>query len=331
FTNFSCTALGKVLRFQALSTQTIVNNITIVGAAGGVISLIRNGGAGPAGVAGSDQWFIDPQNALGRNVDWLNVQDSNNISGVVMFVNVGFDLGNNFDWFFNVPPPAGPDSNWRGVVSNDWNTPWNWDNNTVPGSASDVTISLKAIEPALTADTECGNMAIYTGATLTTNGFAVIVNGDLVINGTLAGAASSISAAGSVTTSAGGRITGDEVSLNSSGVVGTWGNPVAIETTSPIVIQAAGIRENTSVSINTNTGIELQGPIAGFVFINGELAQHLGQAQIRSQLATQSANLYRRVSAYFTPSLLGGPDAASSGSYLLYWDPRSFLEQHADR
>jgi len=89
FANFTCTQPGKQLNFEAGETQTIAGAWTLTGASG---NLIRLGST----VAGT-RWIVNPQGT--RNISFVDVQDSNNLSPDIIDPANSIDSGNNLNWF----------------------------------------------------------------------------------------------------------------------------------------------------------------------------------------------------------------------------------------
>lgn len=122
----STTAVARTLTFVAGTTQTILGDMTLQGAAGTLLSLRSD----TPGV----QWNIDPQGT--RTVSFLDVQDSNNINATaISCVNGCVDAGNNTNWV--LAPPVPPVVNTGGVTSDDailinqsetplWDENWPW-------------------------------------------------------------------------------------------------------------------------------------------------------------------------------------------------------------
>ncbi|MEI7896980.1 MAG: hypothetical protein WCJ26_08085, partial [bacterium] len=75
---------------------------------------------------------------------------------------------------------------WLGTNSIDWNTATNWCNNTLPTSATDVSISSTATrQPTISGAAVCNNIAVNTGATLTISGSNTLtVSGNWTKTGT---------------------------------------------------------------------------------------------------------------------------------------------------
>jgi len=90
FYNLTCTTPGKQLNFTAGQKQTITNKLTLTGALNNLI-LLRS-------TIPTNQWDIDPQGE--RSVDYLDVQDSENINPTVIAVPHSKNSGNNVNWSF---------------------------------------------------------------------------------------------------------------------------------------------------------------------------------------------------------------------------------------
>jgi len=106
-TKASATAVALI--FEANSTQTILNNLTLNGANGQQLSLLSS--------SSSDQWDIDPQ--VNRDISFVSVRDSNNVNLVPIYAigSGNVDLGNNDNWDFGdrywVGSFAGCDGSWN--------------------------------------------------------------------------------------------------------------------------------------------------------------------------------------------------------------------------
>ena len=98
FYNFTCTNAGDQLNFEASKTQTISSTWTLIGSSGNLIKL-RSTGTGT-------QWKIDPK--VTRNVSYVDVKDSNNISSTSINPTNSTDSGNNTNWFAQATPTPTP-------------------------------------------------------------------------------------------------------------------------------------------------------------------------------------------------------------------------------
>jgi hypothetical protein len=105
--NLTCETAGKKLIFAAGSTQTITGALTLKGAAGNLIILVSS-------VDGT-QWNIDPQGTY--ELSYLDIKDSNNISGKPLDPANSIDSGNNTNWWTpqvayvgnEIKPPVPPE------------------------------------------------------------------------------------------------------------------------------------------------------------------------------------------------------------------------------
>ncbi|MDY6990568.1 MAG: hypothetical protein SWQ30_21200, partial [Thermodesulfobacteriota bacterium] len=87
---------ADTLTFQAGSTTTVTNTLTLQGASGQLLSLRSS--------ADGDHWEIDPQGT--RTIAYLDVKDSNNTSGIEidMAGTNSIDSGHNTGWTFQQAP-----------------------------------------------------------------------------------------------------------------------------------------------------------------------------------------------------------------------------------
>lgn len=76
---------------------------------------------------------------------------------------------------------------WTGATNSDWNTPENWESNTVPTSSDYVVIAPSSNDPVIAGDFAVNDIAIESGATLT-----ISTSGNLEVLGTASGTGSAI-------------------------------------------------------------------------------------------------------------------------------------------
>ncbi len=81
---------ADILTFEAGSTQTIENTLTLQGVSGSLLSL-RSSSNGTA-------WNIDSQGTT--NIGYVDVEDSNNIDAAVISPHTSVSSGNNTNWSF---------------------------------------------------------------------------------------------------------------------------------------------------------------------------------------------------------------------------------------
>lgn len=102
FYNLSkATSNGGVLTFQAGTTQTITNNLSLAGTTGNLLALESSS----SGV----QWSLDPTGSF--SLDYLSVTDGNNLNTTLLNPSNSLDGGDNLNWFLPYKPAdLGPSS-----------------------------------------------------------------------------------------------------------------------------------------------------------------------------------------------------------------------------
>ncbi|MFC1570680.1 DUF2341 domain-containing protein, partial [Candidatus Omnitrophota bacterium] len=114
-----------VLTFEKDKTQTITNSLQLEGANPSNMLHIKSSENGT-------QWKIDPPDAAGRDLSYLEIQDSNNVGGETIDVSLDGcdDLENNSNWIFDTTDPL----TWIGSTNSAWTEPTNWLGGSVPSS-----------------------------------------------------------------------------------------------------------------------------------------------------------------------------------------------------
>ena len=104
FYDFTNVTPGGRLRFEAGKTQTILGALELKGANGNLLKLRSSEDDGDGDP--SDQWKIDPQGT--RDVQYLDVKDSNNLAAVIDARGTGSisESQNNVKWWFDNQAPA---------------------------------------------------------------------------------------------------------------------------------------------------------------------------------------------------------------------------------
>jgi len=107
------------------------------------------------------------------------------VRGQVRIQNTTIDRGA-YEWTAGIDPPALVFI-WTGSVSTDWNTPGNWNTNSVPGGSDDVLIPDVTNDPLINnapgTPAVCRSLTIGNGAVLTIEtGKVLMVNGILTVN-----------------------------------------------------------------------------------------------------------------------------------------------------
>ena len=84
-----------------------------------------------------------------------------------------------------------PEYTWTGATSTAWNIAGNWSPAAIPAAGDHVVIPDVSNDPVMASNTAVGNLTLGSGATLSLNGFALTVTGNLSGTGVLKGSASS--------------------------------------------------------------------------------------------------------------------------------------------
>ena len=84
-----------------------------------------------------------------------------------------------------------PTTTWTGATNTNWSLAANWTNG-IPTASLQAVIPNVVNQPTLTANSECSDLIIQTGATLTSAGFQLTMHGDFTNNGTASFGSSNI-------------------------------------------------------------------------------------------------------------------------------------------
>ena len=148
FFNLKSTVAGGQLTFEAGKTQTITGLTRLKGASGNFLRL--------RSASGGTQWRFDPQGT--RDINFLDVKDSNNLSTEIVLANFT-DSGNNTNWAAEPTPLPEPTVKPLTVVSTN---PSNGATNIAVNTTISVTFST-GIE-SLTANTSTFLVSSASGA-----------------------------------------------------------------------------------------------------------------------------------------------------------------------
>ncbi len=121
--------------------------------------------------------YLHPQYAMGPTNSHPNPLATELVAP--QFVNEIFDATIVYENYISAIPGL-----WMGITNSDWGTTSNWANGSIPDSSNNVTIENVSNKPVInTIGTQCNNMTIKDGATLTINqGKGLTVNGTLTNN-----------------------------------------------------------------------------------------------------------------------------------------------------
>src|SRR3989304_2458717 len=98
FYNLTCITADGQLTFEAGKTQTITGLTRLKGESGNYLRL-RSSSDG-------NQWRFDPQGT--RDINYVDVKDSNNLSVTIISPSNWTDIGNNTNWSSEQAPPPEP-------------------------------------------------------------------------------------------------------------------------------------------------------------------------------------------------------------------------------
>lgn len=149
---------GKTITFGAGKTQTVEGNLQLLGTAENSKLILCSSDEG-------NNWSINCTGTNNNSIQYVDIQDSNNVSTYNLFALNSNDSGNNVNW--NFPEMQ---YTWIGGTSsnpNDWNTKENWSPASIPNRGAVVTIPAdKSSYPILTESLDLNdsyNSTTYNG------------------------------------------------------------------------------------------------------------------------------------------------------------------------
>jgi len=120
FYTFECSASGKIISFEAGSSQVINGAFDVDGSIGKEIKLTS--------ISPGTRWSVDPRGT--RSVRYANVSDSNNVASDVIVARNSIDSGNNINWLISYTIKT-----WNGNgATNNWSDQFNWVGGLTPES-----------------------------------------------------------------------------------------------------------------------------------------------------------------------------------------------------
>ncbi|MDD4986342.1 MAG: hypothetical protein PHQ43_11250, partial [Dehalococcoidales bacterium] len=162
FYDLRCTTAGKELQFEAGTTKTITNSLTLTG-----------GPENPIIFTSTEEnpWLLVMNGDY--DIDYIDVSYSDASGGRTMYGANSTDGGNNTNWIF-----TGATITWDGSTSTDWNTASNWDLNRQPTEIDDVIIPSSGVtnEPTLGNVYTISSLTIASGRTLTCGANLTVIN-----------------------------------------------------------------------------------------------------------------------------------------------------------
>ncbi len=184
------TATAAIFKFDNTGTQTVVNNLTLAGASGQLLSL-RSDVDGSAYdlilLAGGTQSisYMDVKDAdacLGGTSSGSSPPVCSSSTGITLVGRYSTDSGNNDHWRFGAVTVV-----WTGTTSTDWDavTPTNWDLGLVPIDIDSIIIPNVANDPIMLVNTAMVNLTMQADAVLNTSTFNLTVTETLTNAGTI--------------------------------------------------------------------------------------------------------------------------------------------------
>lgn len=169
-------ASADTLTFEAGSTQTISNSLTLYGSPGKLLSLRSS--------SSPSQWDLVINSAATKNIDYVDVKDSDasgsDASHKAINPANSVNSGNNIDWFGNI-------FTWVGLgADDDFNTAANW-NPAITPTANDIcTInSTSSRQPSVLTNAVCGSLTLGNAVSVMTLTFTgnknLNITGDVTI------------------------------------------------------------------------------------------------------------------------------------------------------
>ena len=165
-------AAADTLTFTASTTQTVVNSLTLNGAAGQLLSLRSS--------ATPTQANLILQAGGVQTINFVDVKDNNASGGLLLVGHSSVNSLNNTNWSF-----GGAVITWTGATSTDWDTPANWDLGFVPTASENVVIANTANQPILATNVTVTSLTVNSSANVTLNGKDFTATGTLTNNGTI--------------------------------------------------------------------------------------------------------------------------------------------------
>ena len=166
-------AAADTLTLTAGTTQSMVNDLTLSGIAGQLLSLRST-------VSGSQVNFTLIAGGT-QTINYMDVKDNNASGGVTLVArSASTNSGNNTNWIF-----GGATLTWTGITSTDWDIPTNWDLGIVPNSDDSAVVTNVASTPFLSTNVTLSSLTINASSILTLNGKNITLAGALINNGTV--------------------------------------------------------------------------------------------------------------------------------------------------
>ncbi len=176
FVRLTCTTPDKTLRFAAGSSNSVSEQLTLTGAEDHRLLLRSTVDGSP--------WKLNLKATAGQTVEWVDVQDSDALSGLAISAVNSVDSGNNSNWVFTT---TGVTNTWTGASNTTWSLAANWDLGYAPTLSDGMAVIPGGCPnyPALDADNSVNAFSLAPGTTLNLNGFNLTILKDATLAGTV--------------------------------------------------------------------------------------------------------------------------------------------------
>lgn len=190
-----------------------------------------------------------------------------------------------------------PITTWTGATNTNWSLAGNWTNG-IPTASLQAIIPNVVNQPILTANSECSDLTIQTGATLTTAGFQLTLHGDFTNNGTASFGSSNIVIDGIVAQSITGFTTTGNVTMLKTG-------STAIITGNLIVNSL--ILNGTGGTLNLGTGLTHT--------LNGDLTLTAGTLNANTANITLAGTTAQSIAPFTTTGTISMTKTAGTATF----------------
>lgn len=178
----------------------------------------------------------------------------------------------------------------RIILRHDYTTGYTTNVNlaTADNGDSDIKYSVSSNNLTLESGQE---LFIWSGDTYKPGGN--LTTADLDIRGTLNIESNTLTVSGNFANS--GAFQGTSPTLSFDGYLGTRSSPITFSVTGTLTIKAGGMQDYVSISVKGAGSFSFQEPIPGFVIVNDNILDGIGQQNIRPSLIQGMSGLYQGV------------------------------------
>ncbi|MDP8213258.1 MAG: hypothetical protein P9X22_08240 [Candidatus Zapsychrus exili] len=168
------TTTAATLTFEAGEEQTIASSglLNLQGSSGELLSIVSSNPG--------TQTSINLTSGALQSIYYADVSD-NNASGLTLVARASVNSGNNTNWVFGAATIT-----WQGDLTDNWDTPGNWDLGLVPNADDIVTIpDVAGSDPILYSNVNIEELIVEIGGVVTADGYDLIVDGELSNEGNI--------------------------------------------------------------------------------------------------------------------------------------------------